>query len=174
VNALAQGTPLADVVLVDELNDSLELLGAQSTGMDVSRDGQKIKATRQHMAPGESAQVVLSVRVRQETSLETIRNQASLRYAGLAEPIFSIVVEVKVVRTAAPTAAPEETPQLAATAVAAPAGKGADAPPQSEPADLGAQLPNTSGGSLPLSGILLLGLTLLIRSVRTHRARVRI
>ena len=168
LGALQSSTPITDVLIVDELNDSLEPLAARGVGLDVQRDGQRVQATRARMDAGETAQLVIEARVRADTTLATIQNQASLRYAGLADAINSNVAEVTIAAPAQPTAtAAPEVPTAAPTAQPAGVASG-------EPADLGAALPDTSGGGLPLGGTLLLGLTLMLRSVRTHRARVRI
>jgi len=65
-----------------------------------------------------------------------------------------------------PTAVPSATPTFVASADSQPASAGAAAP-------AAAPLPATSQG-IPISGILLLGLTLLLRTVRIHRAQSRI
>jgi len=65
-----------------------------------------------------------------------------------------------------PTAVPSATPTFVASTDSQPASAGAAAP-------AAAPLPATSQG-IPISGILLLGLTLLLRTVRIHRAQSRI
>lgn len=168
-----QGLPMTDIVIGDDLNEYLEPIEVRGIGLTASWDGQRIEATRAKLNSGETVQLVIAARVRHDATLDTIQNQASLRYTGRDAAIFSNLVEVKVVRKdAAPSTT--ETAQAAAPSTRGPAGKAAETTKKAAPAELGTQLPHTSGGSLPLSGILLLGLTLLIRSVRTHRARVRI
>jgi len=66
----------------------------------------------------------------------------------------------------APTAVSSATPTFVASTDSQPASAGAAAPAV-------APLPATSQG-IPISGILLLGLTLLLRTVRIHRAQSRI
>ncbi len=66
----------------------------------------------------------------------------------------------------APTAVPSATPTFVAAADSQPASAGAAT-------SAAAPLPATSQG-IPISGILLFGLTLLLRTVRIHRAQSRI
>ena len=101
-----------------------------------------------------------------------VHNQATLRYRGNDQLVFSNVVAVKIVTKDAPTAtaAPTNVPTTAPTVpVQIAGGEPVSAPPE----ELGTKLPHTSGG-IPLSGFVLLGLTLLLHSIRSHRARIRI
>jgi hypothetical protein len=76
------------------------------------------------------------------------------------------------------TLVPSATPSVVPTAVPSPTPTSQVVSSQSQPAAGGAggapaPLPATSQG-IPISGILLLGLTLLLRTVRIHRAQSRI
>jgi len=74
--------------------------------------------------------------------------------------------------TAAPSASATATVAPSRSAIASGGPTAAPAPTAAPPAP-GAPLPETSGG-VPLMGVLLLGLTLLTRTVRLHRARERL
>ncbi|MFN3373336.1 MAG: hypothetical protein ACK44M_07225, partial [Chloroflexus sp.] len=130
--------------------------------------------------------------------------QAQASYSGLSRPVFSnistvLVVGEQQVVTATATLAPVTSPTatatvgvsataLATTAPSSPTatagsviGGGAAATATVTPTPLAAggqsggqaPLPNTSAG-IPFLGVLLLGATLLTRTVRLHRARERI
>jgi uncharacterized repeat protein (TIGR01451 family) len=82
-----------------------------------------------------------------------------------ATPLPSATVTVRPIATStiAPTAVPSATPTSPPAAAVRPPSAGAAVAP----------LPETSQG-IPISGILLLGMTLLLRTVRLHRAQSRI
>jgi peptidoglycan hydrolase-like protein with peptidoglycan-binding domain len=182
-----QGEPISNVVLVDELSPALEPFAVNSVGMTVQQSGRRIEASRDELAPGDAAVIVIGARVRDGIDLPTITNQASVRYNGAANVIYSNITEVRVlgVQSAQPTATTAPSPGTTTTAVSTPApapttGNGQvpavapSATPTSDttaPAGLGTQLPTTSGGA-PLSGITLLGLTLLLYTVRSRHARL--
>jgi hypothetical protein len=185
-----QGDTIRDVMIVDELSPALELFAVNSVGMNVRRNGHRIEASRDQLAPGDAAVIVIGARVRDGIFLPTIANQASLRYSTLTGAIYSNVTEIRVngIQQPAPTASAASTPGTAAAKVTAvpsptPVAAGASTtqstaavpsatpiPSTTAPTDLGTQLPTTSGG-IPLGGIVLLGLTLLLHSLRIRHKR---
>jgi hypothetical protein len=163
---------LNDVLITDELDPAFELIEATSAGMAVKTDGQKVEATRPTLAGGELVTVKIKVRARTVAVSGTVLNQASLRHAATSDTIFSNVVAVKIVTKDAPTAT--AAPTAPATAAPAPTLAAAGGPPATPPVEItNTDLPHTSGG-VPISGFVLLGMTMLLHSVRAHRARSRI
>lgn len=162
--------PINDVVISDELNPLLEIVEATANGMKVSTDGQKVEAQRATLAGGELVTVKIKVRARAiDVSGKMVLNQASLTYKDEADRQFSNIVAVKIVTKDAPTATPAPTAVPTATTPPVEA-KSAT----TEFVEQGTQeLPKTSGGA-PLGGVMLLGFTMLLRSVRLRRARTRI
>jgi hypothetical protein len=177
VEAMRNIQPLQNVVIGDDINPAFEVLEASGTGLTVKTNGQKVEATRATLAGGEEVKLRIKVRARSRDVLPvTISNQATLLYTGLSHNVFSNIVDIVVAAKNAPTAtvAPTDVPTVAPTD--APKAAGAvpgDVPPAAKPEELGKDLPQTSGG-VPLFGFVLLGLTLLIHSLRAHRSRVRI
>lgn len=170
--ALESVPVLKDVVIVDELDPAFEIIEATSAGMAVTTDGQKVEATRPTLAGGELVTVRIKVRARSVAVSGVVLNQATLRHADTADAIFSNVVAVTIVLKDAPTATP--APTEPPTATPAPSVMISGGTPAATPEELSnADLPHTSGG-IPLSGFVLLGLTMLLHSVRAHRARSRI
>lgn len=172
LNAPENAPPVKDVVITDELNPVFEIIEASGTGLSVKTDGQKVEATRATLAGGELVTLRIKVRAKPvDVNGKSVLNQASLRYTGTNNTIFSNVVAVKIMERVAPTATPVPTdvPPTATPEPIAPAG---GTPPAVTP-DLGNELPETSDGT-PVAGFVLLGLTLLLHSIRAHRARVRI
>ncbi len=172
--ALEQGPPMADVLVVDNLNDSLEPIEVSGIGITVKREGQYVQATRDAVEAGEIVKLVIKARVRSNTSPQTLLNQAGLQYRGHSGTINSNVSELQIVLKAKAEAPAGTTAAVDPTVPTAPASKPAGGQPTTKPTALGAQLPHTSGGEVPLGGMILLGLTMLLHSVRAHRARIRI
>lgn len=163
---------VSDVVISDELNPFLEIVEVSSQGLKVTSKDQKVEAVRATLAGGETVTVKLKVRARAvDVSGKMILNQATLSYKDAEETFFSNVVAVKVVMKNVPT--PTAAPTTAPTATPEPAVKAEAAPNTLEPFGEKAELPHTSGGA-PVYGVVLLGLTMLLHSIRVHRARVRI
>ncbi len=178
LEAMRNIQPLQNVVVGDDINPAFEVLEATGEGLTVKTNGQKVEATRSVLAGGEEVKLRIKVRARPRDVLPvTISNQATLLYSGLSHNVFSNIVDIVVAAknaptaTAAPTDAPTAVPTLGAQSAAG--GGPADVPPAAKPEELGTKLPQTSGG-IPLSGFVLLGLTLLIHSLRAHRSRIRI
>lgn len=166
-----------NVVIADELNPVFEIVGATSSGLKITTTGQKVEATRDTLAGGETVTLKITVRARAvDINGKTVLNQARLTFKGAGQPLFSNVVAVRIVTrdaptpTIAPTSPPTATPVPLATAAAVTAGGDPISVPKEQ---LGTQLPKTSDGT-PLWGFVLLGLTLFFHSLRAHRARIRI
>jgi hypothetical protein len=145
--------PINDVVISDELNPLLEIVEATANGMKVTTDGQKVEAKRATLAGGELVTVKIKVRARAiDVSGKMVLNQASLTYKDEADRLFSNIVAVKIVTKDAPTATPAPTAVPTATT-----------PPV-----------EAKAATTELGGVMLLGFTMLLRSVRLRRARTRI
>ncbi len=173
LEALLDAPPIHDVVITDELDPHFEIIEATANGLAVTTDGQKVEATRGTLAGGETVTLTIKVRARDvEPSGLTVTNQARLTYRDESQPIFSNIVDVTIMPKALPTATPAPTAMPTPTTEPILQAAGA-APVIAPPEELGESLPQTSGGA-PIAGVVLLGLTLLLRSVRVHRARVRI
>ncbi len=161
-----------DVVISDELNPLLEIVDVSASGLKVTTKDQKVEAVRATLAGGETVTVKIKVRARSvDVSGKMILNQASLTYKNAEQTLFSNVVAVKVVTRNVPT--PTAAPTVAATSTPEPPAKAEVAAATLEPFGEKAELPHTSGGA-PVWGVVLLGLTMLLHSIRVHRARVRI
>jgi glycine/D-amino acid oxidase-like deaminating enzyme len=177
VEAMRNIQPLNNVVITDDINPAFEVLEASGNGLTVKTNGQKVEATRAVLAGGEEVKVTIKVRARPSDVLPvTISNQATLLYTGLPLNVFSNIVDITVAAKNAPTATAAPTRVPTNTPLAGPGSAGGtppDVPQPAKPEDLGKNLPQTSGG-VPLFGFVLLGLTLLLHSIRVHRSRVRI
>jgi hypothetical protein len=174
LEALADAAPVNDLVITDELNPAFEIVEATSSNLTVTTTGQKVEAKRATLAGGETVTLSIKVRARDvDVSGKTVLNQAMLSYASGSQPLFSNVVAVKIVAKVAPTptAAPTEVPTATVAPTAVPGSEVAQLSETKE--ELGTKLPATSGGT-PLWGFVLLGFTLMLHSVRVHRARIRI
>jgi hypothetical protein len=150
------------------------------------------------LKPGEYIFVAIETRVKEGVAVGTrIVNQAQLTFTGIKVPAYSNIATVLVVGTA-PTqvavvqATATVTPTLAATSTATPSATttasattnaaspsptAAPAPPTIPPAGATAAprapLPETSTG-VPILGFMLLGMTMMLRTVRVHRAQSRL
>ncbi|NNJ10717.1 hypothetical protein EKD04_010285 [Chloroflexales bacterium ZM16-3] len=189
---------LRNVSLLSVLPNNLQVLGAKADrSADPTVAGNEVRYVIDQLAPGEGAEVTISSKIKGDVNAGTLLvAQGQLQYEGVSSPIFSNIVSVLVVgaaqgqptTTATATATPSPvatatatstvsggllgsaqdptptlTPTIAPTDVA-----GAAAPTQAQ-----VPLPETSGG-VPVSGVLLMGMTLLLRTWRLHRARERI
>lgn len=173
LEALQAAPPVHDVLITQQLNPNFELLEASGPGLSVTTDGQKIEARRDMLAGGETVELMIKARARDigAAPLTTV-NQAQLIYRDAEHPLFSNVVDVVIMPKALPTATPVLPAPPTSTTEPLMTAAGA-APVITPPQELGESLPQTSGGT-PLAGVVLLGLTLLLHSIRVHRARVRI
>ena len=190
---------LRNITVRSALPTNLEVLGARADrGVDPTVSGNDVTYTLDQLQPGEGVEITIPTRIRPDVTAGTlIVVQGQLFYAGLAPaPLFSNIVSVQVVGAAqpptapiaqqvTPTAAPYPPPRSptaartatsgptatsAPTATPLPTIASASAPPPAPPP---APLPETSAG-VPLLGVMLLGGTLLTRTIRLHRARSRL
>lgn len=195
---------LNNVTISSRMPSNLEVQGATAdrSGSDPTVTGNDILYQIASLKPGEGVEIAIRSRIRANVARGTlIVAQSQVQYTGLTQPIFSNIVTVQVVdqapqATVAPTATPTAPPPTAtATATSAPAspiaspqtvqltptvGRGtptstatAQPPAGGVQPDTEAPLPATNAG-VPLAGLILLGLTLLTRTVRLHRSRERI
>jgi hypothetical protein len=163
--------------------------------------GNQVSLKLDSLRAGEQVFVTIKTRVQDGVDAGTrIISQAQLTYTGISSAAFSNIVTVLVVgaaptqvtavqqATIAATAAAQAatasatasaTMTAVATATETPQPSPADTPAPSPTATAGTQppssapLPDTSTG-VPISGFALLGLTLMLRTVRVHRAQSRI
>ncbi|ACL25970.1 hypothetical protein [Chloroflexus aggregans] len=180
---------------------NLQVLNANaSRGADPVINGRIVTYVAPDLAPGERVELTIATRVQPNVAVGTLLVvQAQANYSGLSRPVFSnistvLVVGSQQVATAIPTLSPTigRTPvvtsspavtatvtvtasvtvtpmtggKVTATATPVPPAAGGQSGSQ-------APLPNTSAG-IPFLGVLLLGATLLTRTIRLHRARERI
>ena len=190
---------LIDLQLTGRLPSNLELLGARANrGAEPQIGGQEVVYYLERLPPGERLELSITTKIRPQVAAGTLLiAQGQLSYAGLAQALFSNIVTLEVVSArppaeallmqiaaaypepSTPTAsplpptatAPPATPTATLATVIAPTPSTAPlaAPPPTQPTPL----PHTQG-MLPLVGILLLGSTLLTRTLRLHRARGRL
>jgi hypothetical protein len=190
---------LRNVSLRSVLPPNLEVVRANvDRGADPNVTGNEVSYTISQLAPGEGVELTITTRIKTDVSSGTLLvTQGQIQYDGLSAPIYSNIVSLLVVGTSpaqavtnatatatssktptatvsggllgavmeisptnTPTITPTITPAKSATAVT-----GGATPT--------APLPETSGGT-PLGGVLLLGMTLFLRTWRLHRARERI
>jgi uncharacterized repeat protein (TIGR01451 family) len=202
-NRPSDGSPFANLVISSVLPANLEILGAQTdpAGRDPEISGNTLAIKRDSLKPGET--LIVGVRTRIKAGVATgtlIVAQSQLTYDGLQLPVRSNLVTVQVVGSpsiqagvaqaqqtpATPTAAATDTPAPLATTVpvtatlvlATPAAAptlttdtAAAAP--TRPAEASPILPETGAG-VPIFGIALLGMTLMVRTVRVRREKERI
>jgi hypothetical protein len=188
---------LRNITVRSALPANLEVLGARADrGVDPTVSGNDVNYTLDQLQPGEGVEITIPTRIRPDVTVGTlIVVQGQLFYDGLTPaPLFSNIVSVQVVGAAQPPTAPiaqqvtpttapyppPRSPTAARTATSGPTATSAPtatplptiapAPPPSPPP---APLPETSAG-VPLLGIMLLGGTLLTRTIRLHRARSRL
>ncbi|MEI7771579.1 MAG: hypothetical protein WCI67_16420, partial [Chloroflexales bacterium] len=183
---------LRNVTLRSVLPSNIEVRGAKADrGSDPTVAGNEVRYTITQIAPGEAVELTITSRIRPGVTSGTLLvAQGQVQYDGQSATAFSNVVSVLVVGTSAVQQAASATasPSLTHTATTLPAsnlGGGALASaatltPTSVPtkvvvgpAPAPAPLPETSGG-VPIGGVILLGMTLFLRTWRLHRARERI
>ena len=197
-NRVAGGANYANVNISSELPANLEVLNARADrGGDPAIKGNTISLKLATLAPGEGVEIVIETKVRASVAAgTTIVGQASLSADGLPLQAYSNVVSLLVV--GAPPQQATATPIPAASATA-PAGAATAAPTTinatavatraatvvatvaATPAPTNVAggggttptLPDTSAG-VPLLGLLLLGMTMSVRTVRLHRDKSRV
>jgi hypothetical protein len=187
---------LRNVTLRSVLPSNLEVRGAKADrGADPTVAGNEVRYTIAQIAPGEGIELTIASRIRAGVTSGTLLvAQGQVQYDGLSAPTFSNVVSVLVVgtspaqqvalATASTTPSPSPTQTATATLPSGNLGGGASvgastSTPTIVPTRVAslppapAPLPETSGG-VPVGGVLLLGMTLFLRTWRLHRARERI
>jgi len=187
---------LRDVQITSNLPANLQILDAKADrGGDPLVTGNSVSLKLSVLNPGEGVEVAIKTRIKDSVAIGTqIVSQAELTFAGLALSAHSNIVTVLVVgvpplqstatltptsalATATPTTTPTTTPTATATVTSVPpTATGApaiDAAAGGAAASGSAPLPNTSAG-VPFLGILMLGMTLMFRTVRVHREQTRI
>jgi hypothetical protein len=172
------------------VDPNLRSVPVTASGNDVSLD---LDALR----PSEQVIIAIKTRVKANVAVGArIISQAQLTFTGIRAPAFTNIVTVLVVG-AAPTRAVAQQPSATATSAAtasatastsATAGASASATPAASPTGsaapvptiaptppprAAAPLPDTSTG-VPIFGFALLGMTLMLRTFRVHRAQSRI
>ena len=195
---------LRNVTLRSQLPSNIEVRGAKADrGSDPTVAGNEVRYTIAQLAPGEAVELTVTSRIRPGVTSGTLLvAQGQAQYDGLSAPIFSNVTSVLVVgtspaqQTVSPAAQQAAAPAASATAAPSPTRTAATALPSSSmgggaaiaattltptamptnvvsPSPVSAPLPATSGG-VPVGGVLLMGMTMLLRTWRLHRARERI
>jgi hypothetical protein len=193
---------LREVVISIGLASNVELTGKPvSDRGDPEVSGNRVVMRLNELTAGQGIEIGIPVRIKSDVAVGTrIVAQAEMTYRGLSTPIYSNIVPILIVgqaQAATATALPSATATVAATATApaatatanaaatstpvatttpgavATATRGTTGVQPSNPPGTVTQLPETSSG-VPISGLALLGLTLLTRTFRLHRAQDRI
>lgn len=179
---------LKNVQIASSLPANLQILGQKSDVGEPQVQGNLVTLKLAALAPDKGVEIAIRAKIRDNIEAGTrLVSQAEATYDGLVQPLRSNVVTVLIVGSPGPVAQ-AATPASSATAAATPAPATptstalpsatlaatsqpvATVAPTSKPAP---ELPNTSTG-VPISGFALLGLTLLLRTVRLHRSQTRI
>jgi hypothetical protein len=202
-NTRASGD-MRDVRISAAMPANLEVLGASAsygvdprfTNIDPAVAGNNVSLKLDTLRPGEQVIIAIKTRVKAGVAAGTqIISQAELTFTGIALPAHSNIVTVLIVgnaptqaaqvqatTTMSPTATTTATPSATATATMTPQSSptGTPAPPTTTPTTTAgaappthAPLPETSTG-VPIFGFVLLGMTMMLRTVRVHRAQSRI
>ncbi|HEU5087521.1 MAG TPA: hypothetical protein VFT99_08755, partial [Roseiflexaceae bacterium] len=195
---------LREVVISIGLASNVELTGKPvSDRGDPEVSGNRVIMRLNELTTGQGIEIGIPVRIKSDVAVGTrIVAQAEMTYRGLSTPIYSNIVPILIVgqaQQATATALPSATATVATTATApaatatataaatatstplatttpgavATATRGTTGVQPSNPPGTVTQLPETSSG-VPISGLALLGLTLLTRTFRLHRAQDRI
>jgi len=185
-----------NLVITSALPENLTILEAKSARGDPKVAGNQVTFGLDALQPGEGVEIAIRVKIKDTVAVGTrIVAQAELTYTGLTLPARSNLVTVLIVGNALGPAAPAaqastatatatRTAGATATATTAPS---ATPPPTNTPSATAVPptptavgpaggttpLPNTSSG-VPIFGFALLGMTLMVRTVRLHRAQSRI
>lgn len=183
-----QSGDLKNVRITSAMPDNLEILGQKSDNGDPKRQGNLITLNLASLDAQKGVEIAIRAKIKAGVEVGTrLVSQAEATYDSLAAPLQSNVVTVLIVgeqlgpvvqaatpgstATATSTASPTSG-TTAATATTAPT-SAPTARPTAAPKPSAPELPATSTG-VPLSGFALLGLTLLLRTVRLHREQTRI
>ncbi|NTV62295.1 MAG: DUF11 domain-containing protein, partial [Oscillochloris sp.] len=194
---------MRNLTLRSMMPNNLEVLGANADrGADPAVAGNEVRYTISQLAPGEGVELTIATRIKSDVSSGTLLvAQSQAQYDGVNVPVYSNIVNLLVVGTSpaqavtvatatsskttivSVTAAATETSAAVLLAVSpeseasahATATRSSPRTPTATAVATSAQqapLPETSGG-IPFGGVLLLGMTLMLRTWRLHRARER-
>jgi hypothetical protein len=180
-----------NLIITSDLPQNLQIIEQKSDHGDPQLQGNQLTFKLASLQAGQGVEIAVRAKIKDDVEVGTrLISQAEATYDGLAIPLRSNIVTILIVgsalgpvqanvqaaspsATAAATASPvPPTPTSAITATAAPTAM-PTAKPTSAPAASAPQLPATSSG-VPISGFALLGLTMLLRTVRLHREKSRI
>jgi len=180
-----------NLVITSVLPQNLQIIEQKSDHGDPQLQGNQLTFKLASLQAGQGVEIAVRAKIKDDVEVGTrLISQAEATYDGLAMPLRSNIVTILIVGTAlgpvqanvqaaspsatvASTASPvPSTPTSAMTATAAPTAS-PTAKPTSASAASAPQLPATSSG-VPISGFALLGLTMLLRTVRLHREKSRI
>jgi hypothetical protein len=185
---------LTNLVITSALPEYLTVLERKSDRGDPQAQGNQITLRLPSLAAGQGVEIAVRTKIKDDVQVGTrIVAQAQASYDGLALPLNSNLVKVLIVgsefgpalpaqaqataapsATTAPTATTAPSPTSAPTATNAPAATIAPTRAPAGGTDMSkAPLPETSSG-VPIFGFALFGFTLLLRTVRLHRAQTRI
>jgi hypothetical protein len=202
-NTRASGD-MRDLRISAAMPANLEVLSASAsygvdprlTSVDPAVAGNTVSLKLDSFKPGEQVIIAIKTRVKAGVAAGTrIVSQAQLTFTGISSPAYSNIVTVLIVGAAPTQAALAQTQATAtassptptttltatptATATATVAATPPPAPSAAPPAAAGAApptrapLPETSTG-VPIFGFVLLGMTMMLRTVRVHRAQSRL
>jgi hypothetical protein len=170
------------------------------TNVDPAVAGNNVSLKLDNLKPGEQVIIAIKTRVRASVAIGTrIVSQAELTFTGIKLPAYSNIVTVLIVGAAptqvalvqatttvtptlalSMTATPSATATATMTATPPPSPTSVPAPTALPPASAAgaaapprAPLPETSTG-VPIFGFVLLGMTMMLRTMRVHRAQSRI
>jgi hypothetical protein len=202
-NTRASGD-MRDLRISAAMPANLEVLSASAsygtdprlTSVDPTVAGNNVSLRLDALKPGEQVIIAIKTRVKAGVAVGTrIVSQAELTFTDIRMPAYSNIVTVLIVGAAptqvavvqatatvasSPTATSTATPSATASATVtaiSPSPTGAPAlptiPPAGAVATPRAPLPETSAG-VPILGFVLLGMTMMLRTVRVHRAQSRL
>jgi len=180
-----------NLVISSVLPANLQILEQKSDRGDPQLQGNQLTFKLASLQAGQGVEIAVRAKIKDDVEVGTrLIGQAEATYDGLALPLRSNIATILIVgsalgpvqanvQAASPAASATATAATTASAVpptptntmiatAAPTAKPTSAAAASAP-----QLPATSSG-VPISGFALLGLTMLLRTVRLHRERWRI
>ena len=187
---------MRDLQISSTLPTNLQVLGAKADrGGDPLVAGNTVSLKLDTLKPGEGVEIAIKTKIKDSVAIGTlIISQAELTFTGLSLPAHSNIVTVLVVGAAPAqvtplqttttltataglaTATPTPTTALTATMSSVPAPTSpptATVAPAGGTSPNGAPLPATSSG-VPILGVAMLGMTLMLRTVRVHREQTRI
>jgi hypothetical protein len=188
---------LREVTVALTLPANIEITGAPTSSLgDPQISGNRVTLRLADLAVGQGFELTIPAKIKAGVAIDSrIVSQAEMTFTGLSTPLYSNIVPILVVgqaqqptafptATTAPTTPPTATavptattaanqPSSNAAATAVPASTATALPAQASGRPAAPTLPDTNSG-VPISGVALLGMTMLIRTIRLHRAQSRI